>query len=82
MKYPKIQSVKAINDNKLVIVFDNKKTKKYDVTPLLKEEMFTPLKNRALFNSVQVELGGYAVSWNSDIDISEYELWNHGLEIS
>ena len=22
--------------------------------------------------------GGYGVSWNDDIDISEYELWNMG----
>jgi hypothetical protein len=40
--------------------------------------MFEPLKNRAFFNSVKIEQGGYAVSWNEDIDISEYELWSNG----
>ena len=40
--------------------------------------MFSPLKNLALFKSVQVEKGGYALVWNGDIDISEYELWQHG----
>jgi hypothetical protein len=37
--------------------------------------MFAPLENRAFFKNVQIETGGYAVSWNEDIDISEYELW-------
>ena len=33
-------------------------------------------------SSVTVELGGYAVVWNKDIDISEYELWSNGHAIS
>ncbi|MFO7883430.1 MAG: DUF2442 domain-containing protein [Desulfobacteraceae bacterium] len=36
------------------------------------------LKNPALFKAVQVEPGGFAVAWNNEIDISEYELWKHG----
>ncbi|MEA2013300.1 MAG: DUF2442 domain-containing protein [Verrucomicrobiota bacterium] len=43
--------------------------------------MFTLLKNYALFNAVQVEQAGYAVVWNSDIDVSEYELWKNGKTI-
>jgi len=43
--------------------------------------MFFPLKTPAFFKNVSVEPGGYAVSWNSDIDISEYELWQHGEEV-
>jgi len=39
--------------------------------------MFLPLKNAVFFKLVQVEQGGYAVSWNSEIDITEYELWSH-----
>lgn len=36
------------------------------------------MRNTALFKAVRVEQGGYAISWNDVIDISEYELWNHG----
>jgi hypothetical protein len=78
MNVPKIKSAEAIDGRTLVILFDNKQRKKYDITPLLNKEMFTPLKNIALFKSVKVDQGGYAVVWNSDIDISEYELWVHG----
>ncbi|MBL0717036.1 MAG: DUF2442 domain-containing protein [Desulfosarcina sp.] len=40
--------------------------------------MCSPLKNPALFKSVKVEQGGYAIVWDNRIDISEYELWRHG----
>jgi hypothetical protein len=78
MKYPKVLSAQAIDDHTLVILFDNQQRRKYDVAPLLSREMFAPLKDCALFRAVRVEQGGYAVAWNSDIDISEYELWSHG----
>lgn len=78
MQYPKIKSASAIDDHTLLIEFDNSEKKKYDVSPLLSKEMFAPLKNPALFKMVKIEQGGYAVVWNSEIDISEYELWSHG----
>ena len=78
MQAPKVLSVVTIDNTTLLVEFDNNQKKKYDVTNLLDKDMFTPLKNPALFRSVQVEKGGYAVYWNSEIDISEYELWRHG----
>ena len=82
MNYPKIQSVKAIDSHILIIEFNNRQKKKYDITPLLEKEMFAPLKNAVLFKAVQVDQGGYAIFWNSQIDISEYELWTHGQVIA
>ena len=78
MIVPKIKSAKALGDFTLEILFDNDQKRTYDVKPLLSRETFTPLKSAAFFKSVQVEPGGYAVVWNSDIDICEYELWRHG----
>ncbi|MDP2903980.1 MAG: DUF2442 domain-containing protein [Methylovulum sp.] len=78
MNYPKIKSVKTIDEYLLLVEFDNQQKRQYDVTPLLSKDMFAPLKNVALFKSVKVDTGGYAVVWNEDIDISEYELWLHG----
>jgi len=81
MKYPKVKSVLAIDEHNLLVEFDNNERKKYDISPLLDREMFLPLKNPALFKAVKVEKGGYAVSWNEKIDISEYELWKHGQPV-
>ena len=81
MQYPKVKHASAIDNRTLLIEFDNNEKKKYDITPLLSKEMFSSLKNPVLFKSVKVEQGGYAVVWNSEIDISEYELWQHGKKI-
>lgn len=81
MNYPKITSVQPIDNYQLIVEFSNREYRQYDVKPLLKKEMFTPLKNGAFFKNVQIESGGYAVSWNEDIDISEYELWVNGVEL-
>jgi hypothetical protein len=78
MNTPKIISVQALDDYLLMIEFSNHEYRQYDVKPLLKKEIFAPLENRAVFKNVQIETGGYAVSWNEDIDISEYELWVNG----
>ena len=82
MSCPKVKSAHAVDERTLVIEFDNKQKKKYDITPLLEREMFFPLKNPALFKAVLIEQSGYAVVWDKKIDISEYELWTHGQAMS
>lgn len=78
LNLPKIIAVHPIDNYELIIEFSNHEYRQYDVKPLLEKEMFEPLKNREFFNAVKIEQGGYAVSWNRDIDISEYELWSNG----
>jgi len=81
MSHPKVKAVSAIDDHTLIVEFDNSEKKRYDVRPLFEKKMFQPLKDPKLFKAVQVEQGGYAVAWNSDIDISEHELWSHGQAV-
>lgn len=81
MSHPKVKTAIAVDDHTLLVEFDNAQRKKYDVSPLFKQAMFRPLQNPALFKAVKVDQGGYAVIWNSDIDISEYELWSHGQTV-
>jgi hypothetical protein len=78
MNIPRIESVSAVEGHVLVVLFSDGTRKSYDVAPLTQREMFAPLRNEAFFRNVSVEPGGYAVSWNSEIDISEFELWQHG----
>ena len=80
MNVPNVISAKAVNGHTLLVEFDNRVRKTYDVRPLLDKEMFAPLKQVALFKSVSVEPGGYAVAWGKEIDLSEHELWQHGVE--
>ncbi len=78
---PKIKSVRAEDDLHLIVEFDNNITKNYDCQQLMHRREFQPLRNKAFFRSVTVDIGGYGVSWNEDIDISEYELWINGKQI-
>ncbi|SLM29408.1 conserved hypothetical protein [Desulfamplus magnetovallimortis] len=81
MKYPTIKSVHIIDDNLLIVEFSNRESRKYDVTPLLNKKMFSELSNPAFFKNVKIDQGGYALIWNEDIDISEYEIWKNGTPI-
>ncbi len=77
MNHPKIISATTIDDHSLFVEFDNHQKKTYDINPLLENKMFAPLRNAALFRAVRVDVGGYAVVWRKDIDISEHELWTN-----
>jgi len=80
MTVHRVISAQAINDHLLLVEFDNHQRKQYDITPLLSKAAFSPLRDPVLFKSVQVDKGGYAVFWNSEIDLSEYELWQNGKQ--
>ena len=79
MKYPSIKSAKAVNEHIILVEFSNSERKTYDVTPLLSKNIFEPLRNPIFFKNFKVDTGGYGIVWNEDIDISEYELWIHGI---
>ena len=81
MKVPKILSVQALENKKLLVKFVNGIEKVYDCTQLLDIEIFQVLKNDAFFKSVRVDSGGYGISWNDEADLSEYELWTNGVEV-
>jgi hypothetical protein len=82
MDAPKILSVQALDDKKLLVKFVNGVEKIYDCNPLLSMNMFEVLKNDAFFKAVKVDSGGYGISWSDDADLSEYELWTNGVEVA
>ncbi len=79
--YPKIKSVQPKNDYKLTVTFDNNVVKEYDCKPILQKPFFHLLREPAFFKSVNVDVGGYGIIWNDQLDLSEYELWIHGVTI-
>ncbi len=81
MKPPKIVSAQAIDDVTLIIEFSNHDRRKYCVTKLLNQPMFSRLRNPSFFRSFQIDQGGYGIIWNDEIDLSEYELWQNGTDV-
>jgi hypothetical protein len=75
---PRVVAVEPLDDHRLRVSFDNGIVKHYDVKPLLTTPLFKPLQDLTTFLKVHVEPGGFAVAWDSGIDVSEYELWQHG----
>lgn len=77
--FHKINSVFPIQDYRLIIHFRDGATKRYDVKPLFKKwPAFNRLKKNGLFYDVVVDIGGYGVVWNDEIDLSCDELWGNG----
>ena len=78
--FHKIKSVTPLADHVLSVQFSEGVTKRYDVKSLFdKYPMFLPLKDDpALFSSVEVDVGGYGIVWNDDIDIACDELFYNG----
>ena len=76
----KITSVKALENYTLLIGFDDGKKCIYDILPLCEKfEVFRDLKTiKGLFKQVKIEPKGYALSWNSSIDISADEIYFGG----
>ena len=77
--FPKIKSIQPLEGKKLLVIFDNDVKKIYDCVSLLSEDVFYPLKDEALFRNVKIDSGGYGISWNEEIDLSEAELWINGI---
>lgn len=82
MDAPKIQSVKPLEGKQLLVKFVNGVEKIYDCNQLLHLEVFQLLNNDAFFKLVKVDSGGYGISWNDDVDLSEHELWVSGKELA
>lgn len=78
----KVKNVKALEDYNLLVTFENGKNKIYDVKLLFKKRQeFKILENNnAMFSNVEVDVGGYGISWNEDLDLSCNELWENGKE--
>lgn len=81
MDTPKIQSIKPLEGKRLHVEFIDGTQKIYDCSQLLHMEQFGPIQNEVFFKTVKVDPGGYGVSWNDEIDLSEYELWTNGKAI-
>ena len=81
MKCPRICKAKTIDDRTLLIEFTNQEIKKYDISHILENSMFAPLRQPAFFKNFRIEPGGYGILWNEDIDLSEYEIWKNGVTI-
>lgn len=81
--FHKIMSVNALPGYRLRVQFAEGVTKIYDVKPLFsKWASFETLKDDLeLFSCVEVDVGGYGVIWNDDLDLACDELFENGKAV-
>ena len=78
----KVKEAVPLENMQVLVFFENGKIKKFDVKPIIeKYPEFEALKNPELFNVLRVEPGGYGISWNEDLDCSEVELYEGGVDV-
>lgn len=81
--FHKIKNVSPLPDFGLSVQFSEGVTKLYDVKPLFEKlPVFGDLKNHPeKFSCVSVDVGGYGIIWDDDLDLSCDELWENGVQV-
>ena len=81
--FHKLKDVTALADYRLCVQFAEGVTKIYDVKPLFdKWAPFEALRSTPhLFYDVKVDVGGYGIIWNDELDLSCDELFANGETI-
>ena len=80
--FHRVVTVHAMESRCLLAWFKGGEARLYDVRQLYDRwPQFLALEECALFESVQVDAGGYGVSWTDELDLSADELYANGAEV-
>ncbi|MCL2089159.1 MAG: DUF2442 domain-containing protein [Oscillospiraceae bacterium] len=71
--------VKALDDYKLLITFDNDEKRIFDIEPYLSDSFFAPLRNSFVFNTVKIS--PVSIEWAGGIDICPDELYYNSIAV-
>ncbi|MFA6729481.1 MAG: DUF2442 domain-containing protein [Eubacteriales bacterium] len=79
--FHKIKNIVSLPEYKLSVQFAEGVTKLYDVKMLFEKfPAFHIFKEHPeVFHDAEVDVGGFGVVWNDNLDISCEELWKNGV---
>ena len=81
--FHRIRSVSVIEPFRLHAIFVDGTEKEYDLRRWEHRPEFSILfRHPALQKAVQVEPGGYGISWNDNIDLSAEEIFLNGMSVN
>ena len=80
MEFHRLKNITPLPDFMLRAEFLDGSKKIYDVKPLMEKiQVFTMLRYvHGLFGQVKLDIGGYGVVWNDEIDLSCDEIYENG----
>lgn len=76
----KIKEVRPLDNFVILVMFKNSVEKEYDTKQLFDRfPQFEAFENeRGLFEKVAVDVGGYGIVWNDELDLAAEEIWYNG----
>jgi hypothetical protein len=78
-KYPRVTSVKAADDHRLILSFGNGEQRVFDVTPLLSFGRFRELALPEVFKKVRIAYD--TVGWENGLDLGPEYLYERSQPI-
>ena len=78
---PQVISVEPQQDYKVLLTFDNKEVREFDMKPYInRSSFFKQLEDEEYFKTVRVSLG--SIQWKNGQDLSPYTLYSKSKLIS
>ena len=79
--FHKIKLITPLDNYRLLAEFEDGTRKIYNVKILFEkcEDFQILLINPVLFKQVTVDIGGYGIIWNDELDLSSEEIWENGI---
>ncbi len=78
--YLAVKDVKAMDNYKLILTFENNEKKLFDMIPYLELGVFKTLKNENLFKTVKVSFD--TIEWSNGADIDPETLYEDSYSLS
>lgn len=79
--FHKITNLVLLEDYVLLVGFKEGVWKRLDLKPLMKKyPAFLQLKENSLYQKGKIDLGGFGVVWNEDVDLSAEGIFEQGEE--
>lgn len=75
---PAIIDVQPLDGYRLLLTFDNREKRVFDVSPYLNLGKFSELKDIKIFNSVKVKFD--SIEWGNQLDLDPELLYKNSLE--
>lgn len=75
----KLIAVKALKDFKLLLKYDNKENREFDVKPYLSMDIFQELKENNIFNAVKISFD--TVEWPNSADLDPDVLYQDSVAV-
>jgi len=80
MLRPTAINVKAMDEYKLLLEFDNGEVKIFDAKILFNRKPYQPIKNQDIFK--QVKTNNISIVWLNEIDVCPDELYYNSMPVS